>query len=105
MNDLLNPERVLIGGDQTPEGLAAVQSLQEIYTRWIPDEKIVVTNTWSSELSKLVGYHVNMSAQKSLFVLVDVDCGQMSLLSGKNALLWCITHLCKSDVLGLQKIM
>jgi len=54
VNDLLDPERVLIGGDQTPEGLAAVQSLKEIYMRWIPDEKIVVTNTWSSELSKLV---------------------------------------------------
>jgi len=51
--DLLNPERVLIGGDQTPDGLAAIQSLRNIYTRWIPDEKIVITNTWSSELSKL----------------------------------------------------
>jgi len=47
---------VLIGGDQTPEGLAAVEALKEIYMRWIPVEKIVVTNTWSSELSKLVGY-------------------------------------------------
>jgi len=57
VNDLLCPERVLIGGDhQTPEGLSAVQSLKDIYLRWIPDENIVVTNTWSSELSKLVGF-------------------------------------------------
>jgi len=54
VNDLLYPERVLIGGDQTPEGLAAVQALKDIYTRWIPEEKMVLTNTWSSELSKLV---------------------------------------------------
>jgi len=56
VNDMVNPERVLIGGDQTPEGFAAVQALKEIYTRWIPEEKMVVTNTWSSELSKLVGF-------------------------------------------------
>jgi len=56
VNDLLCPERVLIGGDcHSPEGLAAIQALKEIYTRWIPEEKLVVTNTWSSELSKLVG--------------------------------------------------
>lgn len=55
VNDLLCPERVLIGGDcQTPEGLSAINALKEIYTRWIPEEKMVVTNTWSSELSKLV---------------------------------------------------
>jgi len=47
---------VLIGGDcHSPEGLAAIQALKEIYMRWIPEEKLVVTNTWSSELSKLVG--------------------------------------------------
>ena len=56
VDDLLKPERVLIGGDcQSPEGLAAIEALKEIYTRWIPEEKMVVTNTWSSELSKLVG--------------------------------------------------
>lgn len=53
VNDLYYPERVLIGGDQSPEGLVAIQALKEIYMRWIPEEKIVVTNTWSSELSKL----------------------------------------------------
>jgi len=61
IDDLLYPERVLIGGDcQSPEGLAAIQALKEIYTRWIPEEKMVVTNTWSSELSKLVGFCVNV---------------------------------------------
>ena len=61
VNDLLYPERVLIGGDcQTAEGLAAIQALKEIYTRWIPEEKMVVTNTWSSELSKLVSSRVSL---------------------------------------------
>jgi UDPglucose 6-dehydrogenase len=52
--DLLNPDRVLIGGEQTPEGLKAVETLVSIYARWVPREKILTTNLWSSELSKLV---------------------------------------------------
>jgi UDPglucose 6-dehydrogenase len=52
--DMENPDRILIGGDQTPEGLAAIASLLEVYANWVPREKILTTNTWSSELSKLV---------------------------------------------------
>lgn len=53
ISDLLNPDRVLIGGDQTPEGQKAIQALVDIYANWVPKEKIVTTNVWSSELSKL----------------------------------------------------
>lgn len=53
VTDLLNPDRVLIGGDATPEGQEAVQALVEIYQNWIPKEQILTTNLWSSELSKL----------------------------------------------------
>lgn len=52
--DLKNPDRILIGGERTPEGEAAVQTLADIYARWIPRERILTTNLWSSELSKLV---------------------------------------------------
>lgn len=52
--DMENPDRILIGGDQTPEGLLAIESLVDVYANWIPREKILTTNTWSSELSKLV---------------------------------------------------
>jgi UDPglucose 6-dehydrogenase len=54
IEDLENPDRVLIGGEQTPEGLAAVEKVASIYARWVPREKILTTNLWSSELSKLV---------------------------------------------------
>jgi len=54
VEDLENPDRVLIGGEQTPEGLAAIEQVAAIYARWIPREKILTTNLWSSELSKLV---------------------------------------------------
>ena len=52
--DLFQSDRVLIGGRRTPQGEQAVQALVEIYANWIPREKIVTTNVWSSELSKLV---------------------------------------------------
>ncbi|WP_177764866.1 nucleotide sugar dehydrogenase [Flavobacterium sp. I3-2] len=48
--DLQNPDRVLIGG----ENEEAIQALVEIYASWVPSEKIITTNLWSSELSKLV---------------------------------------------------
>jgi UDPglucose 6-dehydrogenase len=52
--DLLNPDRVLIGGERTPEGAAAVKVLADVYARWVPRDRIITTNLWSSELSKLV---------------------------------------------------
>jgi UDPglucose 6-dehydrogenase len=54
VEDLFKSDRVLIGGRTTPKGEEAVQALVEIYANWIPREKIVTTNVWSSELSKLV---------------------------------------------------
>lgn len=53
VEDLDAPDRVLIGGDNTPEGKVAVQALVDIYANWVPKERILTTNVWSSELSKL----------------------------------------------------
>lgn len=53
IKDLMNPDRVLIGGEQSPEGEDAIESLAAIYGRWIGQERIIRTNVWSSELSKL----------------------------------------------------
>ena len=53
IEDLLAPDRVLIGGDPTEEGQNAVQALLEIYASWVPKDRILTTNLWSSELSKL----------------------------------------------------
>ena len=52
--DLLAPDRVLIGGERTPDGDKAVATLVSIYARWVPRERIITTNLWSSEISKLV---------------------------------------------------
>ena len=53
VEDLLAPDRVLIGGDTTPEGQKAIDLLVEVYANWVPKENILTTNVWSSELSKL----------------------------------------------------
>ncbi len=53
MADLANPDRVLIGSNPTPEGHAAAAALVDIYAQWVPKERILTANLWSSELSKL----------------------------------------------------
>jgi len=53
VTDLLNPDRILIGGDTTPEGEAAINALVDVYANWVDKSKILTTNVWSSELSKL----------------------------------------------------
>lgn len=54
IKDLLEADRVLIGSHRTGEGLKAAEALVELYAHWLPKEKIITTNLWSSELSKLV---------------------------------------------------
>jgi UDPglucose 6-dehydrogenase len=53
IQDLETPDRVLIGGERTQEGAAAIEKLASVYAHWVPREKIITTNLWSSELSKL----------------------------------------------------
>ena len=54
VKDLTDPDRVLIGGERTPEGDKAVEALVSVYAHWVPRDRIITTNLWSSELSKLV---------------------------------------------------
>jgi UDPglucose 6-dehydrogenase len=54
IDDLENPDRILIGSRETKSALKARAELIEVYSRWIPREKIITSNIWSSELSKLV---------------------------------------------------
>ncbi|KAF9045446.1 UDP-glucose/GDP-mannose dehydrogenase [Panaeolus papilionaceus] len=51
--DLFAPDRVLIGSLQTPEGLSACESLAQVYSNWVPKDRILTVGLWSSELSKL----------------------------------------------------
>ena len=49
IKDLEEPDRVLIGGDD----IKAMKSLKSLYLNWVPEKKLIFTNLWSSELSKL----------------------------------------------------
>lgn len=53
IRNMENPDRVLIGGRDTPSGQKAIQTVVDIYAHWVPRERIITTNLWSSELSKL----------------------------------------------------
>jgi len=52
--DLQKPDRILIGGERTEAGEVAMQKLVDVYARWVPRDRIITSNLWSSELSKLV---------------------------------------------------
>lgn len=53
IKDLEDPDRILIGGHETPEGLRARKVIADIYATWVPRERIIESNLWSAELSKL----------------------------------------------------
>jgi UDPglucose 6-dehydrogenase len=53
IRDMEDPDRVLIGGRETESGQRAVQAIVELYACWVPHDRIITTNLWSSELSKL----------------------------------------------------
>jgi UDPglucose 6-dehydrogenase len=53
VKDLLEPDRILIGGEESEAGIDAIRRLSEVYENWVPKERIITMNTWSSELSKL----------------------------------------------------
>jgi UDPglucose 6-dehydrogenase len=53
VQDMEQPDRVLIGGRETPSGQQAIQAIVDIYAHWVPRQRILTTNLWSSELSKL----------------------------------------------------
>lgn len=54
LNDLLYPDRVLIGSAPTPSGRRAAAALASVYGAWVPQSRIITTNVYSSELAKLV---------------------------------------------------
>ena len=55
IQDLRDPDRVLIGSRETERGRKAREELVQIYATWVPEERIITSNIWSSALSKLVG--------------------------------------------------
>ncbi|RPG57250.1 MAG: nucleotide sugar dehydrogenase [Flavobacteriales bacterium TMED235] len=91
IQDLFKSDRVLIGGDNTNSGKMAVNSLVKIYEKWIPKNKILTTNVWSSELSKLASNAMlaqRISSINSLSALCEstgADINEVSLAIGMDS--------------------
>jgi UDPglucose 6-dehydrogenase len=91
IEDLFKSDRVLIGGRTTQKGKQAIQALVDIYANWIPREKIVTTNVWSSELSKLVSNAFlaqRISSINSISALCEVtgaDVEEVATAVGKDS--------------------
>lgn len=85
INDMLNPNRVLIGGDiSTSKGKNSIKILSEIYESWVPKNKILTTNVWSSELAKLASNAMlaqRVSSINSLSALCEVTGANITELS------------------------
>jgi UDPglucose 6-dehydrogenase len=90
ITDLEDPDRVLIGGDDTPSGRRAVETLADIYARWVPRDRILTTNVWSSELSKLVANALlaqrvsSVNALSALCEATGADIDDVALAAGRD---------------------
>ena len=91
VTDLERPDRVLIGGDSTPSGEAAIATLVDIYARWVPRERILTTNVWSSELSKLVSNALlaqrisSVNAISALCEVTGADIDEVAFAAGTDS--------------------
>ncbi|KAI4375282.1 hypothetical protein MLD38_013170 [Melastoma candidum] len=90
IEDLFTPDRVLIGGRETPDGQKAVQALKDIYSQWVPEDRILTTNLWSAELSKLAANAFlaqrisSVNAMSALCESTGADVTQVSYAVGKD---------------------
>jgi len=91
IEDLFKSDRVLVGGEETPFGQEALAALVSIYENWIPREKILTTNVWSSELSKLASNAMlaqRISSINSLSALCEktgADIGEVAKAIGMDS--------------------
>src|SRR5690606_18371598 len=92
VQDLQQPDRILIGGDiDTEEGRKAVKALVDVYAQWVPEENILTTNVWSSELSKLTANAFlaqrvsSINAMSELCEVTGADVGEVAKAVGKDS--------------------
>jgi len=89
--DLHAPDRVLIGSRETPEGATARQTLVDVYANWVPRERILTTNVWSSELSKLTANAFlaqrvsSINAIAALCERTEADVGEVARAIGADS--------------------
>ncbi|OVA17317.1 UDP-glucose/GDP-mannose dehydrogenase [Macleaya cordata] len=91
IDDLANPDRVLIGGRETPEGQKAVAALKDVYAHWVPEDRIITMNLWSAELSKLAANAIlaqrisSINAMSALCEATGADVSEVAYAVGKDS--------------------
>ena len=91
IDDLKAPDRVLIGGQETPSGRAAVDKLRWVYAHWVPEAQILTTNLWSAELAKLTANAMlaqrisSVNAISALCEVTGADVGQVTRAIGMDS--------------------
>lgn len=91
IRDLLNPARVIIGSMPTPGGFRAAASLADIYGQWVPRERIITMNLWSSELSKLAANAMlaqrisSVNALSAICEVTGADVNEVSYACGLDS--------------------
>ncbi len=91
MRDLENPDRVLVGSRETPSGVAARRTIVDLYAHWVPRAKILESNVWSAELSKLTANAFlaqRISSINSISALcerTEADVGEVAFAIGTDS--------------------
>ncbi|XP_004232174.1 UDP-glucose 6-dehydrogenase 2 [Solanum lycopersicum] len=91
IDDLFKPDRVLIGGRETPGGQKAIQALKDVYAHWVPEANIITTNLWSAELSKLAANAFlaqrisSVNAMSALCEATGANVSQVAYAVGKDS--------------------
>lgn len=91
IEDLLKPDRVLIGGRETAEGRKAVAALKAVYAHWVPEDRIITMNLWSAEISKLAANAIlaqrisSINAMSALCEATGADVSEVAYAVGKDS--------------------
>jgi len=92
IDDLHNPDRILIGGDvETVNGKEAIKALVDVYASWVSKDRILTTNVWSSELSKLTANAFlaqrvsSINAMSELCEVTGADVSEVSRAIGMDS--------------------
>ncbi|GAB7350886.1 hypothetical protein MBLNU459_g1402t1 [Dothideomycetes sp. NU459] len=91
VSDLLDPDRILIGSMQTEDGLKASSALADLYASWVPRNRLLQMNIWSSELAKLAANALlaqrisSINALSAVCEATGADVGEIAYAAGLDS--------------------
>lgn len=91
VTDLMRPDRILLGSMPNERGVKAAGTLTDLYATWVPREKILTTNVWSSELAKLAANALlaqrisSINALSAVCEATGADVGEIAFAAGLDS--------------------